>query len=94
MADWKTVLINIKTYRYSEFNELNTTLKKIHTNLPPLPGKSFFKLSGDDIKDRKEGFSSFIKGLVYRAEYCIKCLCLYEKYENAMGKRITTTLRS
>ena len=69
MADWLTVLINIKTYRYSEFNELNTTLKKIHTNLPPLPGKSFFKLSGDDdIINRKEGLSSFIKGLVSRAD--------------------------
>jgi len=44
-------------------------LKKIHTNLPPLPGKSFFKLSGDDdIINRKEGLSSFIKGLVSRAD--------------------------
>ena len=69
MADWKMVLINIKTYRYSEFNELNTTLKKTHKNLPPLPGKSFFYISDDDdMSKRKEGLSIFIKGLVSRAD--------------------------
>jgi len=69
MADWKMVLIDIKTYRYSEFNELNTTLKKTHTNLPPLPRKSFFYISDDDdMSKRKEGLSIFIKGLVYRAD--------------------------
>lgn len=40
----KRYFIYIYAYRYSEFDELNKTLKKTHTNLPPLPGKSFFKL--------------------------------------------------
>lgn len=48
--------------RYSEFDELNKTLKKTYANIPSMPGKSFFKISEpDQIEERRKGLEVYLK---------------------------------
>lgn len=53
--------------RYSEFDELNKTLKKTYANIPSMPGKSFFKISEpDQIEERRKGLEVYLKLLLER----------------------------
>ncbi|CAD8199045.1 unnamed protein product [Paramecium pentaurelia] len=55
--------------RYSEFDDLNNNLKKVFTTLPPLPGKTLFKLKEHvDIEKRRVGLDYYIKELLKRPD--------------------------
>ncbi|KAM3143094.1 hypothetical protein pb186bvf_004680 [Paramecium bursaria] len=55
--------------RYSEFDDLNNNLKKIFANMPPLPGKTLFKIKEHvDIEKRRVGLDYFVKELLKRPD--------------------------
>ena len=55
--------------RYKEFSDLNEVLKNNHGNLPPMPGKSLFKLKKpEQLEKRKMGLNSYLRDLVGRMD--------------------------
>ena len=55
--------------RYSEFEALYKSLCQIITNVPTIPGKSFFKLtSKDSLEKRKNHLESFLHECVNRKD--------------------------
>lgn len=55
--------------RFSDFETLNTNLKKSHSDLPSMPGKTLLPISKpDDIEKRRMGLEKFLEGLVSRQD--------------------------
>jgi len=55
--------------RYSSFEELRESLTKLLSNVPSLPGKSFFKISSyDGLNKRKIALEQFLKDCVTRKD--------------------------
>jgi hypothetical protein len=55
--------------RYNEFDQLNTVLKFHFSNLPTMPGKSFFAIKKpEDIEKRRSKLEIYLKLLVQREE--------------------------
>ena len=48
--------------RYSEFDELDKSLKETYAGIPSLPGKTLFKLSeAKAIEDRRKAINNYLK---------------------------------
>src|SRR3990167_2334367 len=55
--------------RFSDFETLYNTLKKSHSDLPTMPGKTLLPLSKpEDIERRRQGLERFLEGLVGRQD--------------------------
>ena len=54
--------------RYSEFEDLHNRLNKIVLNMPYLPAKSLFKLTGVEIDKRKLDLEKYIRALSLRKD--------------------------
>ena len=55
--------------RYNEFYALHTSLSKIYLNLPPIPGKTFFKVkSNEQLNERKIALEKFLRSCVQRKD--------------------------
>ena len=55
--------------RYNEFYALHTSLSKIYLNLPPIPGKTFFKVtSKEQLNERKIALEKFLRSCVQRKD--------------------------
>jgi hypothetical protein len=53
--------------RYNEFAELKKDLAANHGGLPPMPGKTLWKIRKDDfLEKRRTGLESFLQKLVER----------------------------
>ena len=81
--------------RYSEFEALYKSLCQIITNVPTIPGKSFFKLtSKDSLEKRKNHLESFLHECVNRkdimASEAIKNFLELEKHSPKENKEKQT----
>jgi PX domain len=55
--------------RFSDFETLYTNLKKSHSDLPALPGKTILPISKpEDLEKRRSGLEKFLDGLVSRQD--------------------------
>jgi len=54
--------------RYSEFEDLHNRLNKIILNMPYLPAKSLFKLTGVEIEKRRLDLEKYIRALSLRKD--------------------------
>jgi hypothetical protein len=51
--------------RYNEFAELKKDLAANHGNLPPMPGKTLWKINKEDfIEKRRRGLENFLQKLI------------------------------
>ena len=55
--------------RYSEIDLLHKTLSKLYPNIPPMPGKTLFKIKNkDDLENRKKKLEFFLKECAKRKD--------------------------
>ena len=55
--------------RYSEIDLLNKTLSKLYPNIPPMPGKTLFRIkSQDQLEKRKKQLETFLKECAKRKD--------------------------
>lgn len=55
--------------RYSEFDQLDKTLKENYPNIPSLPGKTLFKMSDSaSIENRRKVLNEYMKALINRKD--------------------------
>lgn len=54
--------------RYREFEDLHNKLNKIILNMPYLPAKSLFKLTGVDIEKRRLDLEKYLRALGFRKD--------------------------
>lgn len=55
--------------RYSDFFDTNESLKIMHAHMPTFPPKTYFPLQKDqDIEDRRQQLSTYLKDLANRAD--------------------------
>ena len=54
--------------RFSQYDDLNTILKKKYANLPRMPSKGFFKLNADGWERRRIELQEYVRGLAKRAD--------------------------
>jgi hypothetical protein len=55
--------------RYSEIDTLHKTLSKLYPNIPPMPGKTLFKIKDrDQLEKRKKQLETFLKECAARKD--------------------------
>ena len=66
--------------RYSEIDTLNKTLSKLYPNVPPMPGKTLFRIKDrDQLEKRKKQLEVFLRECANR-----KDICSNESYKSFM----------